>query len=95
MQLTPMTSGIYHDSGVTVFHGRTSTGGSQITGGGVFDVRGTYYIPNGLLEIGGDTTRRIGRIIVDELLLFGNSQFLITGEDVPPPTGRLAIFLVK
>jgi len=95
LQLTPMSSGIYHDAGVTVFQGRTSTGGSRITGGGVFDVRGTYYVPNGLLEIGGDTTRRIGRIIVDELLLFGNSQFLITGEDVPPPTGRLAIFLVQ
>ena len=95
MQLAPMASGIYHDAGVTVFQGRTSTSGSRITGGGVFEVRGTYYVPNGLLEIGGDTTRRIGRIIVNELLLFGNSQFLITGEDVPPPTGRLAVFLVR
>ena len=93
MRLTPMISGTYW--GVTVFMARTGSADAVITGGGVFDVKGTFYVPNGDIEMRGDVTRLVGRIIVDTLTVRGNSTFVITGDDLPPPEGPLFVYLVN
>jgi hypothetical protein len=93
MVLRPPLSGIYN--GVTVFQARTGRSESTIGGGGLFDITGTYYVPNGTLDMHGDVTRRVGKMIVNKLNISGNAQYVVTGEDTPPYVGPLFVFLVK
>jgi Flp pilus assembly protein TadG len=93
MVLKPPSSGIYN--GVTIFQARTGRSESTIGGGGLFDITGTYYVPNGTLDMHGDVTRRVGKMIVNKLNISGNAQYIVTGEDTPPYVGPLFVFLVK
>ncbi|MCI0636479.1 MAG: hypothetical protein L0206_21555, partial [Actinobacteria bacterium] len=85
------TSGTY--DGVAIFYDRDNTTTCSISGGGLFDVRGTMYMKSGHLEMDGDVDRRIGRIIFNSQQLRGNGRYIITGEGVKP-TGPLYPYLV-
>jgi hypothetical protein len=85
------TSGTY--AGICIFYDRDNTTTCSISGGGVFDVRGTMYMKSGHLEMDGDVDRRIGRIIFNSQQLRGNGRYIITGEGVRP-TGPRYPYLV-
>jgi hypothetical protein len=93
LDLAPMLSGVYN--GVTIFMARTGNGKTVIGGGGVFEIRGTLYVPNGELKMHGDVARMVGRIIVDTQTIAGTAEYIITGDDVPPPTGPQFVYLVN
>lgn len=93
LNLAPLLSGTY--DGVTIFMARTGNAQANIGGGGVFEIRGTFYVPNGELVMHGDVRRTVGRIIVDTQTISGNAQYVITGDDVPPPTGPQFVYLVN
>lgn len=99
MRLSPPTSGTYQ--GVTLFFHRSpspSNGNNiacRIGGGGLFDVRGTIYVARGHLDMAGTPGKKIGRIIVNTLEVNGTAGFVITGLDVPPPTGPNYVYLVE
>ena len=92
MRLTPPTSGPY--AGISIFQSRTSNLDASINGGGLFDVAGTMYLPNGTLSIGGNPGREVGRIIVDTLDISGNGSFRVSGRGVPPSTHPRSVYLV-
>jgi hypothetical protein len=93
LDLAPMLSGTYY--GVTIFMARTGNGSADIGGGGIFEIRGTLYVPNGELKMHGTVARTIGRIIVDTQTIAGDSHYIITGLDLPPPTGPQFVYLVN
>jgi hypothetical protein len=91
--LAPQLSGTYF--GVTLFMARTGNGSAVIGGNGIFEIRGTFYIPNGPMKMHGDVTRTVGQMIVDTLEINGNARYRITGEDVRPATGPQFVYLVN
>lgn len=92
IDISAPSSGVYE--GVAIFAHRDSWLDFDISGSGVFDVRGTMYMKRGHLEMDGNVDRRIGRIIINSQLLRGNGRYIITGEG-PPETGPFPTFLVK
>jgi Flp pilus assembly protein TadG len=92
LDISAPSSGTYH--GISVFQHRQNTLAAEISGGGLFDVRGTMYQKTAHLEMDGNVDRRIGRIIINTQLLRGDGRYNITGEG-PPPTGPKRSYLVK
>ncbi len=92
MDIGAPTSGTY--KGVAIFYDRTNTTTCSISGGGLFDVRGTMYMKSGHLEMDGDVDREIGRIIFNSQQLRGNGRYIITGKGVRP-VGPLYPYLVQ
>jgi Flp pilus assembly protein TadG len=92
MDLSAPDAGTYQ--GITVFQHRQNSLAAEVSGGGLFDLRGTMYLKAGHLEMDGNVDRRIGRIIVNTQLLRGNGRYIITGEGLPPATGA-APYLVE
>ena len=91
MDIGAPTSGTY--AGVSIFYDRANTSVCSISGGGLFDVRGTMYMKSGHLEMDGNVDRTIGRIIFNSQQLRGNGRYTITGEGVVP-TGPRVPYLV-
>lgn len=92
IDISAPSSGVYE--GVAVFAHRDSWLDFDISGGGLFDVRGTMYMASGHLEMDGNVDRRIGRIIINTQLLRGDGRYVITGEG-PPDNLPKSAFLVK
>ena len=93
LNLTPPTSGTYQ--GIAYFQSRTNTTTADIGGVGSFEIQGTMYLPNAMLMMSGNVSRRVGRIVVWRLDLSGNPGYEITGRGVPVPTDPPHVFLVK
>ena len=92
MQIVAPSSGVFQ--GVAIFAHRMSTATFDISGSGVFDLRGVLYLAGGHLEMDGVVDRKIGRIIVNSLQFRGVGVYHITGEG-PPDNLPLSTYLVK
>ena len=86
------TSGTYE--GVVVFQHRANALACDISGTGLFEVRGTLYLAAGGISMDGNVDREVGRIIVDRLQLRGTADYTITGIG-HPPQGPKSSFLVQ
>jgi hypothetical protein len=86
------TSGSYE--GVVVFQHRLNGSACDISGGGLFDVRGTMYLAKGSISMDGNVDREVGRIVVNSLQLRGTAKYTITGIG-HPPGGPKSSFLVQ
>ncbi len=86
------SSGTYQ--GVVVFQHRLNTLPTDISGGGLFDVRGTIYMAGAALSMDGNVDREVGRIIVSSQQLRGTADYTITGIG-HPPGGPKSSYLVK
>lgn len=92
LDISAPSSGVYE--GVAVFAHRESALDFDISGTGVFDVRGTMYMAKGHLSMDGVVDRRIGRIVIYTQQLRGNGSYRITGEG-PPSGGPITTWLVE
>ncbi len=79
--LSAPDSGVY--AGIVIFQHRSNTKLCDISGTGVFDLRGTLYVAGAPLEMDGTPDRLVGRIIVWTQLLRGTGRYIITGEGIP------------
>jgi hypothetical protein len=86
------TSGTYE--GVVLFQHRSNPRACDISGGGLFDVRGTMYLARGSISMDGNVDREVGRIVVNSLQLRGTARYTITGIG-HPPSGPKSSFLVQ
>jgi Flp pilus assembly protein TadG len=70
--LTPMTTGIY--KGITFFQARNATQSMNISGGGSFNIDGTFYAANAQLQITGSSgTANIGSMYISRTLTLGGN----------------------
>ncbi len=90
--LSPPPSDTYE--GVVLFQHRTNSLACTLTGNGTLELKGTLYLPGALLEMDGTVPRKLGRVIVDRLLIRGQSSYLVTGIG-HPPQGPKTSFLVE
>lgn len=91
--LTPPTSGIY--SGITFFQARNSTQSLSISGGGDFNIDGTFYAPAAELKITGSSgTARIGsQYISRSLTLGGNGNIIVNASSTNKANQRLMLLV--
>ena len=80
LDLSAPSSGTYE--GISIFYDRANTTTCSISGGGLFDLRGTMYLKSAHLEMDGNVDREVGRIIVDTIQFRGNGRYTITGRGV-------------
>jgi hypothetical protein len=85
---SPPTSGIY--TGISYFQSRTSTTTSLITGNGKFNITGTMYVPDALIQLQGNGDASIASQVVALLMSSGgNGTTNIVWNG--PPTGRMRV----
>jgi hypothetical protein len=83
--LSPPTSGIYQ--GLSYFQARTSTATAIVAGNGLFNVTGTFYLPDGLAQLQGNGDASIASQVIAQLMTSGgNGQTNIVWSG--PPTAR-------
>jgi Putative Flp pilus-assembly TadE/G-like len=77
VNLVGMTSGTYQ--GMIVFQNRSATEAVKITGNGQFNIQGTFYAPNGELNLTGNgSSQTIGSALIGKTVtLGGNGQINI------------------
>lgn len=66
VNLSPLTSGLY--KGIMFFQERTSTVNLGISGGGTFNIDGTFYVANAQLQISGQGDSHIGSQYISRTL---------------------------
>jgi Flp pilus assembly protein TadG len=85
---SPPTSGIY--TGISYFQSRTSTTTSLITGNGKFNITGTMYVPDALIQLQGNGDASIASQVVALLMSSGgNGTTNIVWNG--PPSGRMRV----
>lgn len=92
LTITPMESGIYE--GMSVFQSRSNTAANVIIGTAGWDLTGTFYIPEGHLQTGGDGLLLGNQLIVNTIEVFGNGSVIVAYDGRNPAPGN-SVFLVR